>query len=141
MKRLKYLLLVLTAVALCACSKDTTSVNTTARQTFVGMNAIGVYQNNKPLYTFDKKQQQVIITPSSQTIRLQDDAGDKYAELILSATPQLGEAVSGSFTNNFGKSDLPNMELENMIVLQSAGGYIWLWSEKGQLGFILPWEK
>lgn len=140
MKHIQYLILVVAALLLGSCSSDTTTDPTPggeARKAFTALSEIGVYQFNTPRFVFDKAAHQLSITPSKRIIRIQSDAGDKYAQLTLSAMPKIGgEGVACSYTNNIGMS---NMELEGMELLRQENDLIWLWCEKNQIGMILPW--
>lgn len=143
MKQIKYLFVVLSALIMNACSTDQTTspLDTPESRAFSALTRIGIYQNNLPLHTFNKITQQLVITPATRTIRIQDDAGDKYAELTLSAIPTSTQSVEGSLRSNLNIPSMPNAQLDGILLLQAKDGTLWLWCEKNKMGFILPWME
>lgn len=138
MNYLKYLLF----GALClsaACSSDPTDKTAQIRrEALLATNAFGIYCEGEVQVSFDKTTQQLYVEPAKWTFRIQDDAGDKYLEVVFSGMPTAYTGVTGTIRGNMG---MQSAEVNNLVLLRQADERLWLWSDEGQWGMVLPWPK
>ncbi|MEG2772069.1 MAG: hypothetical protein RR960_06975 [Alistipes sp.] len=139
MKYTKYILILVIALLSFSCSKDDTNdidpVIKSEREALLATTNIGFYQNGKSYFLFNKMAHQVVINPAQLRFRIQDDAGEKYAEIQLSAFPEADKTVKATITGNL----LKGITLENVMLLRYQNKQLTLWCDAAHMGIILPW--
>lgn len=134
MKAFKYILLLISATLLYACSKDDNDLYKEERNALIASTQIGIYQNGKALLLFDKQAHQYYCNPSQRIFRIQDAAGKQYTTLQLDASPA-EQGADGKVEGNMGIS---LNQIPQLYVLQSNEQFVWLWSDKACVGIVLP---
>ncbi len=96
---------------------------------------LGIYQNGKSVLTFLKNKHQYYCNPTEKILRIIDNEGTRDVTVKLDAMPSTSGTVSGTVSGNMGITGFSFSELK---VLKIDNRTIWLWSDKDQVGFILP---
>lgn len=137
MKSLKHTLLVALALFAGACSSDPTDRTATIRrEALMATQEIGVYCDGEAQVLFDTQSHQLFVDPAKTTFRIQNDRGDKFLEVTLSGMPTDQAAVTGTIRGNLG---MQSADLKGLLLLRSADELLWLWSDDGLWGMVLPW--
>lgn len=139
MKNLKYILPLLLAALLSACSKDETETlnpeTQGLRNAFTALSEIGIYKDAKAVLTFDKARHQYYCKPSKYLFRIQDNAGVQYANLQMDDMPTGSRGVGGTLTDNM---ELGIGSMKSIVMLKSDDRFVWLWCDTALTGIILP---
>ncbi len=139
MKQIKYLASLLVALLAAACSSDPTD-NSLAlhREALLESREVGIYQKGEQVVRFEKQSQQLFVDASHYRFRIQNDAGNRYAEITLSGMPLATRLVTATVGGNLLAE---TTSYEEVQLLNQADGLMWLWSDKGHWGCILPWPQ
>lgn len=138
MKYLKYLFIGALALA-AACSSDPTDKTAQIqREALLATHTVGIYSNGETQFAFDKQSQQLYIDPQNRIFRIQDDQGEKYLEVTLSGMPTANTRVDGTIRGSLATQ---SVDLTNLVLLRYADECLWLWSDNGHWGLVLPWPQ
>lgn len=140
----KYILTAAFALLMFSCTKDKITLESPVvppppppiHEEFSKASIIGLYDEEKGGFLFDKTTHQFAVNPKTLTFRILDNDGDKYVEITLSAMPTADDAVTAKLRSNVGLED---RTIENIILLRKDNENLWLWSDSAVTGLLLPW--
>ncbi len=140
MIRFKQIALLLLAALCGACSSDDTDKTLQLqRNALLESQQIGIYCQGEPLLLFDKTKHQLYIDPNEALFRIQDDLGQQYVEIDLSGLPTTNGPATGTIRGTF--AGITETQLSGVVLLNNASGQLWLWTDNGRWGMIVPWPR
>lgn len=134
LRKIVITLLVFATVTAC---KDT-GIDGGTENPFTRKETLGVYNNDKNLFVYDKDLFQYAFNSEHLTFRIQNSGQDRYMICELQSQPVVNETLSVRLETK-GISSLPTQGLE-VRVLKMSGGKIWLWNAEKNLGLIIRLE-
>lgn len=140
MKNFKYIAILAAAVLLAACSGDGTDKTLQLqRNALLESEQIGIYCEGEPLLLFDKAAHQLYVDPNETLFRIVDDQGDRYVEIDLAGLPSTNTRTTGTIRGTF--SGIAETQLTDVVLLRNASDQLWLWTDQGRWGLVLPWPR
>lgn len=135
MKINKILLGLITVLCLVSCKQDDKPIYSSTF--FLQKNTIGLYNEAKVIYTFNKSKDQLYFNQTNNTFRIVADDSGNYLEVVFaSPLPRIGEMVVASIKDG-GLSKVQDMTDIQFEVMQKDGDVCWLWNQEAGLGLII----
>lgn len=126
-------ILIFTCLLISACRSD--KEDNRLREDFSAAEVLGIYQEGKPVLTFIKNKHQYYCSPKERILRIIDNEGTRDVTVKLSGMPSSSGTVSGTVSGNMGITGFSFSELR---MIRNENRTVWLWSDKDNVGFILP---
>ncbi|MDO4163995.1 MAG: hypothetical protein Q4D56_06370 [Bacteroides sp.] len=135
MKTFRYLAFIFCVLLLNSCSDDNKDVYKEARESMAISTQIGIYQEGKSVFSFDKSQHQYYFSPSDFIIRFTDMEGSSYTTIQLDALPTEETKANATVTSDMGIS-IDN--ISQLYRLKSTTDLVWYWSDENGIGVVVP---
>lgn len=138
MKYVKCLVCAVLLFVAAACKKDPGIDKNVAqqREQFLASTEVGAYQNGSSIVVFNKSNHQLGVSTQKPVFRITDNAGVQFVEWTLGAMPSGDQGVEGTFAvSGFSAAEFSASDVK---LLKQEGDLLWLWSDKGATGMIVP---
>lgn len=135
--KINKILIGLTALVLCFASCKQQEETFYSSLFFLKKTDIGLYNEAKPLYTFNKANDQLYFNKTTNTFRIVSDDSNNYVEVVFAEPIPMQDAMLTASIKNGGLGDVADQSAVEFQVLKKDVNKCWLWNQKSGLGLIV----